>query len=265
MPTLSTVLLSYNRLHLLKKTVESYLSTISVPHELIIVDNASTEDCRRYIENICKKESSITGIFLTKNFGGEAFNIGLSLASSPYLHTSENDLEYLPNWDKKLLKKFELFPKLGQLSLYSHKPQSELGEIWEEHKFKKIIEKDESKIFLTDIDFSYVKQEVTPNRNEDLIIRLENDKSKIESDVMDQITKKNNLDLELFSAANKELERRIKETNNFEKKLTDFQNRCKNKNLLSIQPLAVTDRVMYSQKKKELYINDDQGTKIILN
>jgi len=150
MPTLSTVLLSYNRLHLLKKTVESYLSTISVPHELIIVDNASTEDCRSYIENICKKESSTTAIFLTKNIGGEAFNNGLSLASSPYLHTSENDLEYLPSWDKKLLKKFELFPKLGQLSLYSHKPQSELGEIWEEHKFQKIIEKDGSKIFLTD-------------------------------------------------------------------------------------------------------------------
>lgn len=119
--------------------------------------------------------------------------------------------------------------------------------------------------YFTDIDFSYVKQEITPNRNEDLIIRLENEKSKVESDVMDQITKRNNWDLELFSATNKELERRIKETNNFEKKLTDFQNRCKNKNLLSIQPLAVTDRVMYSQKKKKLYINDDQGTKIILN
>jgi len=138
MSKISTVLLSYNRKNLLKKTVESYLATITVPFELFIVDNASTDGAREYIESVCKNNSAIQGILLTENLGGEALNLGLSLAKSEYLHISENDLEYLPGWDKELLSKFDTFPELGQLSVYSPDPQSDKGEIWEKHPAKSI-------------------------------------------------------------------------------------------------------------------------------
>jgi len=129
-PTITTVLLNWNRIHLLKKAVESYLNTISVPHELIIVDNASTDDSRDYIRSICKKDSNHIGIFLTRNLGGEALNLGFHLAQGQYFHSSSNDGEFLSGWDKHALSKFEEFPELGQLSLISPTPQTEKGEIW---------------------------------------------------------------------------------------------------------------------------------------
>jgi len=129
-PIITTVLLNWNRIHLLKKAVESYLNTISFPYELIIVDNASTDDSRDYIRSVCKNDSNHFGIFLSRNIGGEAFNLGFHLAKGLYFHSMSNDGEYLPGWDKYALSKFEEFPELGQLSLISSKPQKEKGEIW---------------------------------------------------------------------------------------------------------------------------------------
>src|SRR5207248_11571826 len=42
-PVLSTLLLNWNRVHLLEQTLHSYRSTVSVEHEVIVVDNASTD------------------------------------------------------------------------------------------------------------------------------------------------------------------------------------------------------------------------------
>jgi len=106
-PKISTIIINWNRLHLLKKTVESYLSTISVPYELIIVDNASTDGSKEFIESVCNKDPNHIGIILTKNIGGEAINVGLELAGGSFLHVSENDIEYITGWDEEMLSKFD--------------------------------------------------------------------------------------------------------------------------------------------------------------
>ncbi len=133
MPLISTVILNWNRLHLLKVTVESYLATLSVPYELIIVDNSSSDGSKVFIQEICKRDSRHKAIFLTENLGGEAINLGIRLAQGSYLHISENDIEYLPGWDEELLSKFEVFPELGQLSFFAPDPEGAQGEIWERH------------------------------------------------------------------------------------------------------------------------------------
>jgi len=121
-PLISTVLLNWNRLHLLKKTVDSYLGTISVPYELIIVDNNSSDGSREFIESISKLSPHHKSILLTENMGGgESINIGLEKANGSFFHISENDYEYFEGWDKNLLKKFEVFPELGQIALTSSK------------------------------------------------------------------------------------------------------------------------------------------------
>jgi len=110
------VLINWNRLHLLKTTIESYLSTISVPYELIIVDDYSTDGSRNYIESICKRDSRHKSILLTEHTGGgESINLGLKEGTGLFFHVSENDNEYIDGWDKNLLKKFEVFPELGQI------------------------------------------------------------------------------------------------------------------------------------------------------
>ena len=108
---ISTVILNWNRSDLLKITVESYLKTINVPYQLIIIDNGSTDDSRKVLEELkCKYGDRIDKIiFLDKNIGGEAINLGLSEAKGKLLHISENDIEYLPGWAGKVIKLFNIF------------------------------------------------------------------------------------------------------------------------------------------------------------
>lgn len=117
-PVISTTVLSWNRADLLRLTLESYAATVSVPFELFIVDNASTDESRGVIEDFCSKADYARAIFLPENIGGEAINKGLELSRGRLLHISENDIEYLPGWSEKVVDLFESFPKLGQLSLF---------------------------------------------------------------------------------------------------------------------------------------------------
>ncbi len=127
-PVISTVVLNWNRADLLKNTLDSYLNTISVPFELFIIDNASTDGSRQLIDEYVKQYPEISAVFLPENMGGEAINIGLSMCRGELFHISENDLEYLPGWDQYVLQAFKSFPNLGQLSLFAPVPTDE--EVW---------------------------------------------------------------------------------------------------------------------------------------
>ena len=129
---LSTVLLNWNRIDLLRTTVKSYLATVKENYELIIIDNNSTDGSRDFIEEICIANSKHRAILLDQNLGGEALNLGIEIANGEFIHVSENDLEYLSGWDSELLSKFMNFPELGQLSVFSPFHQVEIGEIWED-------------------------------------------------------------------------------------------------------------------------------------
>src|ERR1035437_1487076 len=115
-PVLSSVVLNWNRSHLLKLTLESFLDTVSVPFELTIVDNASTDDSRDVIANFLAKHPKHRFVGLKNNLGGQALNSGFRYATGLFHHVSENDIEYRPGWDTELLGKFDAFPDLGQLS-----------------------------------------------------------------------------------------------------------------------------------------------------
>jgi glycosyltransferase involved in cell wall biosynthesis len=128
-PLLSTVVLNWNRASVLERTLRSYVATVSVEHETIVVDNGSTDDSRRVIED-ARERGWIDGvILLTENLGGEAINLGLDRLSGQFLHVSENDVEYEPGWDRVLLKKFDLFPRLGQISPFGPAPRAAAGEV----------------------------------------------------------------------------------------------------------------------------------------
>ncbi|MGH6834175.1 MAG: class I SAM-dependent methyltransferase [Methylocella sp.] len=117
MSTLTTIILNWNRDYLLKPTVESYFSTVSLESELIIVDNASTDGSREYISSIASHRP-IKVLCLDKNIGGEAFNLALPIASGDLIHLSENDQIFLPGWFAHVRESFEIFSDLGQLSLF---------------------------------------------------------------------------------------------------------------------------------------------------
>ena len=125
-PLISTIVLNWNRADLLFQALESYKNTISVSYEIFIIDNASTDNSQSVINDFCAEIAYASAIFLHKNIGGEAINIGLEKARGKYLHISENDLEYLPNWADKCIDLFEHFPSLGQLSFLGPLPADDL-------------------------------------------------------------------------------------------------------------------------------------------
>jgi predicted O-methyltransferase YrrM len=128
-PIISTTVLSWNRASLLTRTLYSYIETISVPHELFIVDNASTDESRDAIRRFLEEHPECTAILLDNNLGGDAVNFGLERSRGSLLHISENDIEYLPGWDRTIVEDFEAFPQLGQLSVFGPVPTDD--EAWD--------------------------------------------------------------------------------------------------------------------------------------
>jgi predicted O-methyltransferase YrrM/glycosyltransferase involved in cell wall biosynthesis len=127
-PLISTTLLNWNRGDLLARTIESYLDTVSVPFELCVVDNGSTDSSRAVVEHFAKSVPQMRAMWLPENGGGASINHGLERSRGQLLHISENDLEYLPHWAERALDWFAVFPELGQLSLYGPVPTDD--EVW---------------------------------------------------------------------------------------------------------------------------------------
>lgn len=126
-----TALVSYNRLPLLVQTVESYLATVTGPHRLLIVDNASDAPTRRWLER-CGVET----LYLDENrYPGFATNTGWEqlladrrLGANVLLHRSDNDVEYLSGWCKEVRRVFA-DPTVGQVGLRTLEEEGAHGNV----------------------------------------------------------------------------------------------------------------------------------------
>ncbi len=135
-PIISIIVLSWNRELLLRNTILSLLVTTKYEFEIFIVDNASTDGSKEWLQVFSNYHPSIKVIFLEENIGGEAFNLPLAEVKGKYVLFSENDLEYLPGWDEYMIHQFESFPELGQLSPFAPNPMREIGEVWVDKPFE---------------------------------------------------------------------------------------------------------------------------------
>jgi Glycosyl transferase family 2 len=121
-PLLSTIFLSWNRPALLERTIESYAANTCVDHEVMLVDNASDKATKDVIKAARRAGRLDRVVFLRRNQGGRALNRVLPAVRGRFIHFSENDIEYWPGWDAAVIRKFEAFPELGQLSPFSPWP-----------------------------------------------------------------------------------------------------------------------------------------------
>lgn len=112
------VLITHNRLAYSKVTLRSLEKNTVQPYQLIIVDNASTDGTKRWLE----KSKYSYWINYTNEYPGAACNKGWSLGlelipNATHLMRCDNDMEFEPGWDVKAQEYFDAMPPLGQLGL----------------------------------------------------------------------------------------------------------------------------------------------------
>ena len=112
MLTISIITLSWDNLDYTKAFVKSIRENTSLPYELIIVDNGSEFITQKWVE-----ENSDRSIIFDKNQGfSKGFNEGIKVAKGEYIMMANNDTEFPPGWDIKLVESLEKYPKVGIVS-----------------------------------------------------------------------------------------------------------------------------------------------------
>lgn len=87
------------------------------------------------------------------------------------------------------------------------------------------------KKYFKNIDLSYIKQNVSQDRESTLLARLNSLKKILGEKIIDELEEGNKKDMMLYNFVIKELDERLEKVDNFEKKLIDFKNRCKKNKL----------------------------------
>ncbi|QSR89725.1 glycosyltransferase [Methylacidiphilum caldifontis] len=124
-PTLSIVISTRNRAELLYQCLQSILAHVSIPYELIIADNSSTDSTPLLLKKI-------QGIKTFRNEKDleylQSVNKAASLARAKYLLLLNNDIILSPQSIDHLLKTMEAYPRCGAVGCKLVRPDGTLQE-----------------------------------------------------------------------------------------------------------------------------------------
>jgi GT2 family glycosyltransferase len=116
-PLVSIIILTYNNLQLTKaclKSLEQYTDYENI--EIIIVDNASSDDTPIYLKQNYENLKNYKVILNNENLGFSAGNnVGLKVATGDYLVLLNNDTLVTTGWMRTMVNHFRYNPKLGLL------------------------------------------------------------------------------------------------------------------------------------------------------
>lgn len=111
MSRLSVVLPAYNEEHMLAKTcrtLKKILDLAEINYELVIVDDGSTDQTWKIIEETAEKDRNVTGVHFSRNFGKEAAIVaGLAQASGNAVAVMDCDLQHPPEVLVKMYRLWE--------------------------------------------------------------------------------------------------------------------------------------------------------------
>ncbi len=116
------ILVTYNRLHFLKKSVKHIYERTRYPHRLFVVDNNSTLDKTQYWLKRAKIHGYIYDyIFMPDNKGlATGFNAGFERVKSEYFITTQDDIlcpDLTPCWLEQMLHLAKKYPEYGGLAM----------------------------------------------------------------------------------------------------------------------------------------------------
>ena len=111
MSRLSVVLPAYNEEQMLAKTcrtLKKILDLAEINYELVIVDDGSTDQTWKIIEETAEKDRNVTGVYFSRNFGKEAAIVaGLAQASGNAVAVMDCDLQHPPEVLVKMYRLWE--------------------------------------------------------------------------------------------------------------------------------------------------------------
>ena len=109
---ISIITLSWDNLDYTKAFVNSIRNNTTIKYELIIVDNGSEALTQNWV-----KENADNYILYDHNKGfSKGFNEGVNIAKGKYIMMANNDTEFPPLWDIKLLETIKNNPMAGIVS-----------------------------------------------------------------------------------------------------------------------------------------------------
>jgi len=118
----SLIVLTFNNFEYNKLCIDSILqntSLVKTPFEIIIVDNASTDGTREYLQGL-EKSGQIRVIQNEENLGyPKAINQGVAIAKGEYLCLLNNDIVLSEEWLEKMLRCIKSDSKLAAVGPYT--------------------------------------------------------------------------------------------------------------------------------------------------
>jgi GT2 family glycosyltransferase len=112
---IAIVVLTYNRVHLLRQCVEKVLlRTSDGTTEIVVWDNASTDGTAAYLDSLT--DPRIRVVHHPRNIGQSGYAHAFPLTTAPYLIELDDDVvEAPPAWDRAMLDAFLELPQIGYL------------------------------------------------------------------------------------------------------------------------------------------------------
>lgn len=113
---IAIVVLTHNRVHLLRKCVENVLeSTSAATREIVIWNNGSTDGTREYLDSVANPRIRV--VHSDANVGMNGYARGFAMTSAEYLLELDDDVvDAPPAWDAVLLDAYVRLPTIGYLS-----------------------------------------------------------------------------------------------------------------------------------------------------
>lgn len=112
--TCSSVVVNYNHSHFLPTSIEAILSQTRLPEEIIICDDASTDDSAEIIQKYASRHSLIKPIYKKQNGGLlAAVTTVTDAAKGDYLHQAAADDFMKPQFLEWTMEQAENYPQAG--------------------------------------------------------------------------------------------------------------------------------------------------------
>jgi GT2 family glycosyltransferase len=118
MPEVSVLLITWNRLRMLREGLESLLqNTHGGNYEIIVWDNGSTDGTKEYLDDIAATRPELRVHHHPDNVGLNAVALAVGLARGYYIVELDDDVVRFPDdWLSKLLYAFKKVPQIGYMA-----------------------------------------------------------------------------------------------------------------------------------------------------